>query len=225
MFKNIKSLFIIEEEDQSKPTPNKKGEPHTKSAQKIPDPGLSSKTKPAPTKASPGQVKGKFTEILFKAMEQHNLDGFDYLEYKQSLKSLEKMAMDEKTRYQSAFAMAQTMGASPEKLIQTAQHYLDVLKKEENKFGKALVSQKEKQIGSKEDQIAQLAQIIQEKNEQIRKLTLEIEQHQKQATHLKEQIGAASVKVESTKNDFIASYQALVNQIVKDMDNMKNYLK
>ena len=57
------------------------------------------------------------------------MEGFDYLEYKQSLQSLEKMNMDNQTRYQSAFAMAQTMGAKAKNLIDSAQYYLKVMQK------------------------------------------------------------------------------------------------
>jgi chromosome segregation ATPase len=135
------------------------------------------------------------------------------------------MPMDEKTRFQSAFAMAQTMGASPDKLVQTAQHYLDVLKNEENKFEKALASQQQKQIGSKEGQIAKLDEVIREKSEKIKELTQEIQQHQQEMKSLKDEIQDAVVKVETTKNDFHASYDVLIRQIAKDMENMKNYLK
>ncbi len=227
MFKNLKSLFIIEEEDSSKkPTAKDKDDGSGKKVkQDSPSPNPAKKANTHTSQAPTGQVRTKFTDILLRAMEQQNLDGFDYLEYKQSLRSLEKMPMDEKTRFQSAFAMAQTMGASPEKLIQTAQHYLDVLRNEENKFEKALASQRQKQIGSKEGQIAKLGEVIREKNEKIKELTQEIKQHEQEMTNLKDEIGDAVVKVETTKNDFIASYEALAKQIANDMENMKNFLK
>ena len=40
------------------------------------------------------------------------------------------MPMDEQTRFQSAFAMAQTLGATTEHLMHSANHYLEILKKE-----------------------------------------------------------------------------------------------
>ena len=42
---------------------------------------------------------------------------------------------------------------------------------------------------------------------------------------LKQSIAQATKKVESTKNDFIASYNSLVSQIQQDIDNMKKHLK
>ena len=220
MFKNLKSLFVIEEENPKEP----KAQPVKQKAQ-----SKSEKTSaPAgnqPTETAPGKVTQKFLNVLFKAMEQNNLDGFDYLEFKNSLNSLKKMPMDEPTRYRSAFAMAQTMGANPEKLIQTAEHYLNVLKQEENKFEQALVKQKDLQINTKKVEIRKLEDEIKAKAQQIKKLTEEIERDQKKMTQLQSQIQNASVKVESTKSDFIVSYNALVGQIHQDVENMKNFLK
>jgi uncharacterized coiled-coil DUF342 family protein len=222
MFKNLKSIFIEEDEESGKkgtPTPPpQKREP----ADDSPPP----QAKVHESKeGEPGRVTQKFTEILLRAMEANNLDGFDYLEFKQSLKSLEKMPMDEQTRFQSAFAMAQTLGATPEKLVQTAQHYIQVLQKEENKFEEALTNQRTKQIGSKTQEISKLEENIKAKAAQIKKLTQEIEANQKRSEALKTEIKEATQKVDSTKNNFIASYNALIEKISGDIEKMGKYLK
>ena len=69
MFKNLKSLFIVEEESSKKPKSN----PNKKATAK-PEPTavkVESKT------GRPGQVNSKFTDLLLKALEQANLEGFD----------------------------------------------------------------------------------------------------------------------------------------------------
>lgn len=222
MFKNLKSLFIEEDELSGKEENQPAAKPVKAPAGKT--------TSEAPVVAeseegAPGQVTKKFSEILLKAMEANNLDGFDYLEYKQSLRSLAKMPMDEATRYQSAFAMAQTMGATPAKLIETAQHYVSVLQKEEKKFEDALAHQTTVQIGAKKQQIGKIEESIKKKQEQIKKLTQDIEAEQKKAGQMKSDIQQASQKVQSTKNNFIASYNALVEKINADIQNMSKYLK
>ena len=226
VFKNIKSLFVVEDEELIKketgksPTKNSAPSPRPK-----PTPAPDSPVMAESAAGDPGQVNSKFTNVLFKAMEAADLEGFDYLEFKKSLQSLAKMPMDEATRYKSAFAMAQTMGVSPQKLIDSAMHYINVLKKEEDKFEKALAGQQSQQIGNKQQQIGQLDNLVKEKAEQIKKLTQEIEQHQAQSEKLKKEIQQRTVKIETTKNDFIASFNALVAQIHGDVENMKQYLK
>lgn len=222
----LKSLFIVEDESKSAKAPKKATAAKTAKAPK-------KATTPIPkgvevaesTEGQKGKATTKFMEILFGAMEKHNLDGFDYIEFKESLKSLEKMPMDEQTRYQSAFAMAKTMGATPKKLVDAASHYLTILQREEKKFEQALANQRGTQIGGREKQIKDLEVGIQQRAQQIKKLTQEIEQSQKQLGAIKKEISGAVSKVETTKNNFIASYNIVVAQIQQDIENMKKYLK
>jgi len=228
MLKKLKNLFIVDDEEfieNEKGESKKQARPKKKAPSNPPPPSTDNSPPPPVSSAGPGKASSKFVQVLLGAMDKANLDGFDYLEYKQSLKSLEKMPMDEKTRYISAFAAAQTMGATPDKLVQAANHYLNVLQKEEQKFEQALVNQRSKQVGNKQQQIKQSELLIKEKTEQIKKLTHDIEQHKKLREKLSKEISGATVKVEQTKNNFIASYKLLVAQIQQDVDNIKKYLK
>ncbi len=171
-----------------------------------------------------GTVNEKFMQALFGAMEAANLDGLDYFEFKQSLQNLANMPMDEATRYKSAFAMASTMGATPNKLVNSALHYLEILKNENMKFSQAAENQRVAQVGNKQGQVENLEAVMQQKAEQIKRLTDEIAQHRQDVTKLKEDIAQSTVKVEQTQKDFGATYQSLVGQIEQDVTNMKNYL-
>ncbi|MFK7774850.1 MAG: hypothetical protein AB8F94_22105 [Saprospiraceae bacterium] len=233
MLKNLKKWFIVDDEEFK----DKMSGDSAKDSDIVPE----QKTKPASTPRSTsstssassnssstipsGKSSPKFTNILLQAMEANNLDGFDYLEYKHSLHNLAKMPMDEQTRYQSAFAAASTMGATPAKLVKTAHFYIDVLKKEEAKFGQALANQKDKQIGDKSQLIKQHDNLVKEKTKQIEQLKKEIAQHQAKSEQMKKTISAATVKVETTKNNFVASYNLVLSQIQRDIENMKKYLK
>lgn len=230
MLKKLKGYFVVDDEEfkeeMNKQSGGKKetkpSGPATKSNAPKAKPTSTGTT---PTKAPAGKASSKFTNILLGAMDANNIDGFDYLEYKQSLHNLSKMPMDEQTRYQSAYAAAQPMGVTPKRLLETAQFYIDILKKEEAKFATALANQRTKQIGDKEQQIQQMDRLVIEKTKQIERLKKEIESHKKQSGEMKASISDATVKVETTKNNFIASYNLLVGQIKRDMDNMKKYLK
>ena len=59
----------------------------------------------------------------------------------------------------------------------------------------------------------------------IKKLNAEIEAHRKQAEQLQQELQGAAQKMETTKNDFVASYNVLVSQIQLDIDNMKKFLQ
>ncbi|MFQ5446955.1 MAG: hypothetical protein ACE5FF_08475 [Saprospiraceae bacterium] len=219
--KKIKSLFVIEDE-----SPQKKEQTagHKKKAPTGPKAPPQSSAYISSSK-DPSRATAKFMEVLHTAMEKQNLPGVDYLEYKQSLKSLEKMPMDEQVRYQSAYAMAQAMGATPPKLIESASHYLDVLKNEEAKFQQAVQHQRNEQIGKRQEAINALETALQEKAAQIKKLTAEMEKHRAEKEKLNAQIKKATEKVESARANFQATYNNLAGQITADVENMKKYLK
>ncbi len=216
-FKSIKSLFIVED-------PAAANQVEQEIAPTEQTPRAANPAAPS-TPAKAGEANPKFIEVLLKAMEAANLPGVDYLEYRQSVKSLEKMPMDEAVRYQSAFAMAQAMGATPAKLVESATHYMDVLKTEQSKFDEALRKQTTDRIGNRQEMLKNLDATLKQKAEQIKKLTQEMEAHRVEMEKLDVEIKDATSKVETTKNDFLASYQALVAQIGKDVENMKRYLK
>ena len=152
--KKLKGVFIQEDPNQPAGQAPQNTAPKATSKEAAPvynTPSVSAgySTSSAPIAATSGQSNEKFMDVLFKAMEAANIDGFDYFEFKQSLNNLQKVPMDEATRFKSAFAMAQTMGASADSLIKTASHYLGVLQQEANKFGEAANNQINNQIGNK----------------------------------------------------------------------------
>lgn len=210
----LKGIFIV-------PTPadGKSAEPVAKMATPA--------TTTVPVAPAPvsGKVSDKFYDILFGAMEANNQEGFDYLEYKKSLQTLAKMPMDEQTRYASAFAAAQAMGVTSQKLNDSAQFYLNVLKTEDAKFQESVNAQRQKQIGSKEKAIADLDATIKAKGEQIARLTQEIATHQDDMGKMKAEISEAVVKIETTLSDFHATYSDLTSQIAQDVEKMSKYLK
>jgi hypothetical protein len=220
--KKIKSLFIVEDEPAQKAKGSANPEPAAKNKASGSEPLAGNKVSQG---TEPGKISDKLMEVLQRAMEEKNLPGLDYLEYRQSLNSLSKMPLEEGVRYQSAFAMAQAMGATPQKLVESANHYLDVLKGEEAKFGDALRKQQTEQIGAREDSLKKLEAALQEKADQIKKLTQEMEQHRQKMEQLEQEIGDAATKLENPKRNFSTTYANLYEQILADVKNMQKYLK
>jgi capsule polysaccharide export protein KpsE/RkpR len=221
MLKKFKSLFIIEEEGTSPESQT----PVEKSASP-------QKDVPAPTRSfqvpvgstGPGKVQDRFLDVLFDALEANNQDGFDYMEFKDFLKSLAKLSMDDETRYKSAFATAQTMGATKEKIVSSAQHYIGILSREQSKFQEALNGQRDRNLTGKQDEIKQLEQTIKNKEAEIEKLKADLEGHRQQISNLEKEINTASEKLVQTANDFEATYQALLGQIELDVKNIESHI-
>jgi len=223
MLKKLKSLFVVDDEETSD---DKKIQQAKESTAEVKDVSAqSSKETSTPKDYSTAKPDKKFVDVLLKAIEANNLEGFDYLEFKQSLQNLSNVDMDEGTRYQSAMAMAKTMGASPANLKQSAHHYLKVLKKEESKFLEAVKNQRTIQIGDREKRLVNLENLIKEKETKITQLQQEIEAHKKELEGARGQINKAAAKVEATKGGFIAAYNSVVRQIQSDIAKMEAHLK
>jgi hypothetical protein len=219
--KKLKSVFI--EEDASKSGVNTT----VTTTSSIPSTNTATASdafKPNIVMEGIGKSNSKFNDILLQSLQNANQQGFDYLEYKQSIQSLANMPMDEKTRYQSAYAMAQTMGVNGQKLIDSALFYIDVLKNEQKKFDEAHEKQRSIQVGNREIEIESLNKDIASKTQLIEEMKRTIEQNQKRVNELKSEIEASTQKVEETSTDFHFTFDQLVTQINKDITNIKNYL-
>ena len=226
MFKKLKSVFVVEEEGKStKPTTSKnKTTPAAKSSPTKPKSAVKSQPSAAPKSSGQAKPENKFVDMLLRSIEANNIEGFDYLEYKQSLQSLVKIESDEAKRYQNAYAMAQTMGLTKKKLNDSIKRYLQILNGEEKKFSEAFEKQKSTQVIQREQNVANLKQSIQAKQQQIKKLQAEIKEAETELNKTEGKINESLAKVEATKDGFYASYQMVVGQIKDDAEKIKQYI-
>jgi archaellum component FlaC len=221
MFKKFKSLFVIEEGAATEEGKQTSEEESTRKKETV------SPNRPFEVPAGlakDGKVQNKFLEVLFGALESNNQEGFDYMEFKDFLRSLANVPMDDSTRYKSAYATAQTMGATKEKILKSAQQYLSILANEQSKFQEALNGQKQRNLTGKQEEIRRLEETIKKKEAEIEKMKADIQSHRTQIGTLEQEINGASEKLTQTANDFEATYQALLGQIQADVKNIESHL-
>ena len=224
MWKNLKGYFIIEEE--GKPARPKSTLPDKRPA---PQGGATPQARipaaPPPSAAVDGKVEDKFVEVLLQAMERANLPGFDYLEYKKSLQNLEKMNFDEAMRFQTAYAAAQSMGVTPQQLTESAQHYLNALQQEQDKFTAAVEKQQQEQVGSREGELQRLDKLLKEQEAKIKSLQESMEKTRARQQETKKDIEESRGKIAATAADFRKTYATIAESITADIEKMRQYLK
>ena len=232
MFKNLKSLFVKEselkpEEIQQNTDDETAITEENISAEKVAEAELQNQNIEVLVDPNShdvtGEVSEKFMNILLGAINKNNQEGFDYIEFKQSLQSLSKMNMDEQTKIQSAFAMAKTMGATKARLLETAAYYMGILESESSKFSAAVSNQISRQIGGKKNSQKDIQLSIENKQKQIEQLNSEIAQLQIDNENVSKEISSGEVKVLKTKNDFQTTYNLLLEKIRKDIDLIEKY--
>ena len=220
ILKNLKSLFI--EDDPKAAKTNEKSAPAEETSKAKPAAEVKIDFSTVPSE--PGEPKTKFNKILLQVIEKHNLAGFDYLEYKNGLRSLDNMEMDEATRFKSAYAMAQTMGVTKSKLLESAKHYQSVLNTEKEQFEKAAEQQMKVKVVGRKEELKAWESEIKAKETQIAKLEKEIETLKQKVLKVSGSLDAEASKVKKTKLDFEASYAHIYGQIQEDIDKMNQYL-
>lgn len=226
MLRKIKRLFIEEVPGAQKETARE----HTKVANETDIVDLSSEindikeNENSISTSSKDVDNSRFLDILFNAIEENNIEGFDYLEYKQAIKSLNQVGLDEKTKFQSALAMASALGADVAKIISSAEFYVGILTKEKNKFDQAARNQLTKFNEDKENRPKTLINKIEARKKQIEQLEAERKSIEAELQAVKKDLSETELKINQTQEQFTSAYNHIYNQILSDISKIKNYL-
>jgi chromosome segregation ATPase len=181
-------------------------------------------SQPSQTQSPVGQEDKEIKQQLVAALEQANLEGYDYFEFVKAIDAQAAIIPAEQMRFQSTFAMASTMGVNVNTLLSSAQHYLDVLSNKEKEFLAAMDKHANDAVGGKEEQIKQIDSQMAQKAEQIKALTQEINVLQEQKTVITNEISSNRIKIETVKTNFYATIKVITDRIKSDIDKIKQYL-
>ncbi|TAH20745.1 MAG: hypothetical protein EAZ08_05015 [Cytophagales bacterium] len=212
--KNFMSLFFVQEET-TKQTENQ--------ANKNVPPPINQQHTP-PVIPSNADIDQRIFDSLQQALNNSNLEGYDYMEFKNAIQSLAGIISDEAMRFKSAFATVAPMGVTAQKLIESAKFYKNVLLQEQDKFNQALSSQIDTSIGAKQKHSDDLKALVKKKTEEIQRLSQEIEAHEQEILQIEGQIGEVVVKIESTKNNFDYTLHSIINQMDADLVSIEKHL-
>ena len=166
----------------------------------------------------------KSVAFLLKAIEESNLPGFDYLEFKQALKGLKRMNMDQHTAIKSAFMTGSTVGLTKEKLISSAEHYRQVLLKEKSQFDVALQKQMAQRVDGKRTEKETVAGKIKAYRSKIKEIEAEITKLEDKLAKADSEIDAAKEKIHDTKEKFETTFQSFVKEIERDLETLNSIL-
>lgn len=163
-------------------------------------------------------------ELLISTLEEQDLPGFDYIEFKRAVVALQRMGLDESTSYKSAFTTAATMGLSKEKLLESAQYYCHLLEQEQARFEAALQSRREREITARENQIARLKDQIERHRAEIARLQDELGHYLNEIERTETLRQAEEQKLERAQTAFDQTRQALLRSIQQDIEHLHRYL-
>ncbi len=216
----IKSLFLVEVPKSDTSAPSDMSPPES---QKPPERTVET-DKEEEGELNPGKPSSEFLSILINAMKAAAEKESVYLDFKQNIKSLNHLDFDQKTKYETAFAIASNRGVDKEALMKSARYFLTVLDEEQNKFDRTLGSQRQLRINNKKEEIKKLRDEIFAKQSEIEKIQEEIRQLEQKISTEKQELNDQREKIEKTAADFKGSLRFLKSKIKKDLENFNDYL-
>ncbi|PPK85948.1 hypothetical protein CLV84_2861 [Neolewinella xylanilytica] len=166
----------------------------------------------------------RFANALMKALEKKNLEGFDYLEFKQSVGRLTEIGMDLDTAINSAFITGSSVGLTKDKLIKTANYYADVLQDEKSQFMRSLEKHLVDNVEGKAKQTSELKKKIATWEAKIQQLQEQIDAAKTQIESADSQISAARAKAEENQQGFDEALEVITNTIRKDVEDIRRVL-
>jgi hypothetical protein len=212
MFKKLANIFVDTGEEK-KETP------------KTPE-----KTAPVPTPVAtpvvPGQIDSEIAKIFEEAISAANLPGFDYFEFKDSLSKMAGMPMTEEQKYQAVFATAQVMGNVDKKSLgDSINHYIAVINKKAVEFNKFIETSPNAEIALKEKKVADMNNTMQQKAQEIEKLTKEIQELRLSRENLLAEVSQERIAVQQKVSSFEATKTDVLAKLAQDQQKMETYLK
>jgi chromosome segregation ATPase len=131
------------------------------------------------------------------------------------------MNMDEKTGIKSTFATAQTLGITKEYLLETINHYKNILNKEKENFSIALKNKLDEGITGKREEGENLKKEIENLENKIKEYQKAIEQGKKRLANIDKDIDKVKSKVEATKDNFVKVISHL-EEVINDDESKVN---
>ena len=170
------------------------------------------------------QEDDRFANVLMKALEDKNLEGFDYLEFKQSVAKLQEMGMDQDTALRSAFATGTTVGLTLEKLVKTARYYTEVLQDEKSKFMNSMEKHLMSNVEGKAKQTGELKKRIANYEAKIEQLQAEVAKARQTIADAEQVINAAKDKAAVNQKGFDDALDVITSVIRRDVEDIQRVL-
>ena len=186
------------------------------------------KPTPAPTVGAPAVVVmpssiiPSFSNAEIEKFTQHFDDVLQkgkttaapaYYEFNKVLMTLAAHLADPKARISAAFAALSVQGLTKEKLIESANHCVELLQEDKNGLEKAITSKLEGEVGSRKTQIDSLQKEVELASQQIQDLTKKITENQAKMKTLTDESADAQSKIQRSHDSYVTAFTAVMNHI------------
>jgi gas vesicle protein len=167
-FKSIASLFVNMEEDINESTPV---------AQTKSEPTLTPSRPSSEQSVTTNEDVKKFVEVLTNEIQESNLEGYDYLEFKDSVEELKQEGSSLDEAIKKVFIVVKSL-TSVKKILDSLNHYKEVIKHNKEDFEKNVASKLTDSIKASEKEYADIQKQLKSLKERSDVLEAEIKDKQ-----------------------------------------------
>ena len=228
MFGKLANLFVeIEDNKESDKKEESKATATTSETQPAPQPQQQPATAsaPPPTKQIiPATINEEMVEFLSSAIEAANLDGFDYIEFRDSLAAMASAPMSEQQKFIAVFATACTMGLTKEKLLDSISHYQNVIEGKKAEFAAHVEAMVAQEVTAREQLKTRKEQEISALAEQIQKAQASIAEKQQEVVTISNEINEQNLHIQQTASSFEATFGFVAGKLEEDKNKIQSYL-
>lgn len=230
MFGKLASMLVDIENDAPKtPTP----EPAKTSAKPVSPayavaaslvPPTQVATVPIVAPAIPGAVDENMVNFLSQAIEEANIPGFDYIEFRNSLAAMANTPLPENQKYIAVFATASTMGLTKDSLLKAIDHYQGILDSKKKEFQVQVDQMTVREVQKREDLKAAKEAEIQTLLQQIQDAQAAIATKQQEVLEINSEIGRERLNIQQTAASFEATYNFISGKLQGDKQKIEAYI-
>lgn len=166
-------------------------------------------------------------ELFQKILDNANLQGMDYYEFRKALQDLNSMGdagMSEVQQYRSVFVAFKTQGCDVPRLVESANFYLSTLEQEKKDIDGAIAQKKAQDIDGIKTQIELLDQQNEDINKHIEELRKQITANQEQVFALQNQMDTNARTLRERESLVNMEYQRIIGEINADIQRINQYL-
>jgi hypothetical protein len=187
--------------------------------------GLNARVQPLPPPRALELTPEPFLLQLKDAMEKADLPGQQtYLAFSKALGNMQKLPMDEATKFQAAYASLQATGCDANQLLESFHYFHGILDAEKDKFEEALHATIGDAVVKKENEIKQLTDENAEYAAQIQKLTATITANQESIARAQGELTEVNDRLKHKENSFMVAYRSMKDQLQADAAKITTYL-
>lgn len=175
-----------------------------------------------------GVFDQKFNDSFQELIAQNNIPGIDYFEFRQAIKQMSAVAgLNEAASFQTAFTTLKVGDPtlSKEKLMNSVDHYIKVLNKEEGEFNAELQTQTDSEVNSKRNRAESLNAENQDLLQQITNINEQIRRNQEEAIQLNNEASHAEANISQTSKNFIKTLAHVQSTLSADKQKIIDLIK